>query len=119
MDVRVPSLAALTRAHGTTPRRRTLVRKLRIALAELRAWGFSGDVFVGGSFITDKWEPGDVDVVLDCSRMADSMWPRFARAFLPSGGGGTHSASMSTLPTLTFRKAECWRCLEPRAACLR
>jgi hypothetical protein len=82
MDIRVPSLAALARAYGSTARRRTLIRKLRRVLAELRSRGFEGDVFVGGSFITSKPEPGDVDVVLDCAAMVGLRWASFARAVL-------------------------------------
>jgi hypothetical protein len=52
---------------------------LRATLAELRACGFAGDVCIGGSFITAKPEPGDVDVVLDCGAITAAVWPAFAR----------------------------------------
>jgi hypothetical protein len=41
---RLPSLAALARRYGSTPRRRTLLRRLRATLADARARGFAGDV---------------------------------------------------------------------------
>jgi hypothetical protein len=83
-DLRVDSLAALARRYGSTPRRRTLLRRLRAMLAEARSCGFAGDVYVGGSFTTARPEPGDLDIVLDCAAMPAWLWPRFARGVIAS-----------------------------------
>jgi len=50
---------------------------LDAAQALLRAAHFTGAVYVGGSFVTAKPEPGDIDIVLDCKRMT----PRFVEMF--------------------------------------
>ncbi len=46
--------------YGTTPRRLTLLAGLRDALDNLRSAG-CWQVYVGGSFVTTKPEPGDFD----------------------------------------------------------
>jgi hypothetical protein len=67
--------------HGSTPRRRTLLQGLLTALVELRAAGCP-QVYIGGSFITPKPEPNDVDCCFDYAHDLD--WPRLAAADLLS-----------------------------------
>jgi hypothetical protein len=69
---------------GGRPHRNRLIANLKDLLAVLRGQGFAGAVYVGGSFITAKEEPGDVDIVLDCAGMPARKWRLFARLFLRS-----------------------------------
>lgn len=55
---------AFVERFGTSAHRREQVAKLEAALRVLRGAGCPR-VFVGGSFVTTKSEPGDVDVVWD------------------------------------------------------
>ncbi|MCP4513894.1 MAG: hypothetical protein GY824_01520, partial [Delftia sp.] len=54
----------LTQRFGWTGRRRELLAGLEAALEPLREAGCRR-VFVNGSFVTDKDEPGDIDVAWD------------------------------------------------------
>jgi hypothetical protein len=45
---------------GFTPRRRWLLTGLRVAVAAFLAAGIE-DIFIDGSFCTEKLDPGDVD----------------------------------------------------------
>jgi len=49
--------------YASTPRRRALVGRLEVTFADLAAAGWSR-VYVGGSFVSDKAKPGDVDVLI-------------------------------------------------------
>ena len=64
-----------------TPRRHELLAGLAAALAELRAAGCS-QIFVGGSFLTPKPDPNDIDCCFDYAHDLD--WPRLAAADLLS-----------------------------------
>lgn len=54
----------IVRRFGWTSRRRDLLAGLKVALGPLREAGCRR-VFVNGSFVTDKNEPGDIDVAWD------------------------------------------------------
>jgi hypothetical protein len=55
------SMAQVTERWGTTPRRAHLLEGLEEVLPELRAAGIQ-DVIIGGSMLTSKRVPGDLDV---------------------------------------------------------
>ena len=57
--------------YGGSSRRRKLVGRLEIALADLHAAGWSR-VYIGGSFVSDKAKPGDVDILVP--RQAGVEW---------------------------------------------
>jgi hypothetical protein len=63
--------------YGFNPRRRTLLRGLRLALDVLRAAGCPR-VFVGGSFVTDKPDPNDFDCCFEFAHHLD--WARLQAA---------------------------------------
>jgi hypothetical protein len=96
-DLRVDSLAALARRYGSNTWRRVLLHRLGGVLAELREIGWRGDLYIGGSFITSKRLPLDVDVVLDCGRLDPASWTQIARYVLSMAdqwqafGVGTHT----------------------------
>jgi hypothetical protein len=78
-DIRVTSLAALANRYGKNAYRRVLIHRLAGVLAELREVDRWNDTVIGGSFITRKRIPGDIDVVLDCASLTGRRWVRFAR----------------------------------------
>jgi hypothetical protein len=78
-DHRFRSLAALRAQYGSNPWRRVLLHRLAGVLAELREVDRWDATIVGGSFVTRKREPGDVDVLLDCESLTGARWVRFAR----------------------------------------
>ena len=43
--------------------RPTLTKQLQMFVNELRAMGLQGELWVDGSYVTDKEDPGDVDLV--------------------------------------------------------
>jgi hypothetical protein len=55
---------------------------LRAVLAELCTCGFAGNVAIGGSFVTAKAEPNDIDIVCDCTAMSAELWSRFVHYVL-------------------------------------
>jgi len=55
----------------STRRRRDLAEALRRYLEEVRATGLAVAVIVDGSFVTDKEDPGDVDLILVVRRGRD------------------------------------------------
>jgi hypothetical protein len=67
--------------YETTPRRHTLLRGLQAALTELCLAGCAR-VYVGGSFLTTKPDPNDIDCCFDYAHDLD--WPRLAAADLLS-----------------------------------
>jgi hypothetical protein len=69
----------LEHRYDSTPQRHALMEGLRTALAELRAAGCP-QVYVGGSFITPKPNPNDVDCCFDYAHDLD--WSRLAAADL-------------------------------------
>jgi hypothetical protein len=77
--------AFASRFGGSTHRENLIVNLLRL-LGVLARRGFEGAVYVGGSFITAKEEPGDIDIVLDCSALPARQWPVFARFVLQGRG---------------------------------
>ncbi|HVV96415.1 MAG TPA: hypothetical protein VHC92_04690 [Rhodanobacteraceae bacterium] len=78
-DRRFRSLAILRAAYGTNTWRRVLLHRLGGVLAELREVDQWDRVIVGGSFITRKAWPGDVDVLLDCQSLPAVRFARLAR----------------------------------------
>ncbi len=69
--------------YDVTPRRHTLLQGLQAALGELRMAGCL-QVYVGGSFLTSKPDPNDIDCCFDYAHDLD--WPRLAAADLLSTG---------------------------------
>jgi hypothetical protein len=67
--------------YGYTPRRHELLAGLGAALAELRAAGCAR-IYVGGSFLTARPEPNDIDCCFDYAHDLD--WLRLAAADLLS-----------------------------------
>jgi hypothetical protein len=67
--------------YDVTPRRHTLLRGLQAALVEFHMAGCPL-VYVGGSFLTSKPDPNDVDCCFDYAHELD--WPRLAAAELLS-----------------------------------
>lgn len=58
-------LAAITvTAYPASVRRSSLFGGLQAWLAELRAIGFTGRCWLDGSFLTEKQEPDDIDLVI-------------------------------------------------------
>ena len=55
----------------STRRRRDLAEALRRYLEEVRATGLAVAVIVDGSFVTDKEDPGDIDLILVVRRGCD------------------------------------------------
>jgi hypothetical protein len=78
-DRRFRSLAALRAEYGTNTWRRVLLHRLGGVLAELREVDRWHATIVGGSFITRKAWPGDVDVLLDCQGLPAVRFARLAR----------------------------------------
>lgn len=54
-------------------------------ISELRALGLLGKLWIDGSFVTDKMEPGDVDLVFVpdplCENQFKANWPRIHALF--------------------------------------
>jgi hypothetical protein len=65
---------------GGTPRRRRLLRGLRMALNDLRAAGCH-TVFVDGSFVSNAREPGDFDACWDATGVTVAMLDRALIAY--------------------------------------
>jgi hypothetical protein len=65
--------------YDVTPRRHTLIRGLQLALDEFRLAGCL-QVYVGGSFLTSKPDPNDIDCCFDYAHDLD--WPRLHAAGL-------------------------------------
>ena len=62
--IHVATWDEIVQRFGWTSRRRELLAGLNVALELLREAGCRR-VLVNGSFVTDKDEPGDIDVALD------------------------------------------------------
>lgn len=62
--------------YGTTARRRALMDRLRGSLGDLRRAGWSR-VYVGGSFVSGKRTPGDVDLLVP--RQPGVDWAQLVR----------------------------------------
>jgi hypothetical protein len=58
------TLTQLEEQHATSDRRRVLLVKFKEELAEWRGYLADLNVWLFGSFLTDKQEPGDIDVLL-------------------------------------------------------
>ena len=56
---------------GTNVRRQQLLESLRFCIEMMRDARLKGELIVNGSFVTDKPNPGDVEVCLDVRREAD------------------------------------------------
>ena len=76
--------AAFASRFGRSAHREYLIKNLRSLLGVLSGHGFTGAVYVGGSFITAKEEPGDIDIVLDCASLSAHLWLPFARLVIES-----------------------------------
>lgn len=65
--------------YAVTPRRQTLLQGLRAALGEFQLAGCPR-IYVGGSFLTSKLDPNDIDCCFDYAHELD--WARLAAADL-------------------------------------
>ncbi len=100
---------------GWTPRRRVLLGGIREAGRSLRQAGI-GAIWIGGSFVTAKNEPGDFDgiwdpsvasfdetkvdpVLIDEADLRDGRYRQKAKygGFDPRGGGGEQRHRISTI----------------------
>lgn len=86
------TLEEITKRLGFTPRRRWLLKRLGVAVQAFWNAGIE-EIYINGSFCTEKPDPGDVDGYwvepnLDVYDRVDPYWIDFTRVFVRRPGNG-------------------------------
>lgn len=98
---------------GASSTRSALTSQLAAFLGELRGMGLLGQLWVDGSFVTDKPDPGDVDVVyipdLACLPELNANSARISVLFAQHGAKSIYNCHAYLVDPANMHQLAYWR----------